>query len=413
MTRAADEPRPGFTMDRRPSAERRVRGARIALAHDWLVSLRGGEQVLDRLARLVIEDHKPAGLYVLTDTRRPMTEAIDAFEHVRSSLDRIPMARRRLRRWMLPWYPRGVESLRIKLARAHEHEPIDLLLSTSSTAIKALSPPPGVPHLCYCHTPARFLWSQEDQYTSGRGMGARLRRAGLNRHGDRLREWDVQTVRAVDTFLANSKHTRDLIQRVYKREARVVYPPVRAEFFTPTSEERQDYWLLVGALEPYKRADLAIDAAIQANARLLVVGDGSQAKALRAHAKRVERQVRKARGLSGRVEFMGRVDDEQLRALYRRARLLVFPQVEDFGIVPLEAQACGTPVVARHDGGALETVLEGRTGVFFEDPNPTALAEAAKKCPQDVGENCRANAERFSEGVFDEKMRAEIARMLR
>lgn len=413
MTRAADEPRPAFSMDRRPSAERRVRGARIALAHDWLVSLRGGERVLDRIARLVLEDHKPAGLYTLTDARRPMTESIDAFEHVRSSLDRLPLARRRLRRWLLPWYPRGVESLRVKLARAHEHEPIDLLLSTHSTAIKALSPPAGVPHLCYCHTPARFLWSQAEEYTRGRGPAARLRRAGLNRHADRLREWDVQTVRAVDTFLANSRHTRDLIQRVYKREARVVYPPVRTAFFTPTSEERQDYWLLVGALEPYKRTDLAIDAAIQSNARLLVAGDGSQAKALRAHAKRVERQVRKSRGKAGRVEFLGRVDDEQLRALYRRARLLVFPQVEDFGIVPLEAQACGTPVVARREGGALETVLEGRTGVFFDDPSPAALADAARRCPDHVAENCRANAERFSETVFDEKMRAEIARMLR
>ncbi len=400
-------------MDRRPSAQRRVRGARIALAHDWLVSMRGGEQVLDRIARLVIEDHKPAALYTLTDARVPMTEAIDAFEHIRSSLDRVPLARKRLRRWLLPWYPRGVESLRVKLAREHEHEPIDLLVSTSSTAIKALAAPPGVPHLCYCHTPARFLWSQQDQYTKGRGLRARLRRIGLNRHGDRLREWDTQSVRAVDTFLANSEHTRDLIQRVYKRESRLVYPPARTEFFTPAGEERQDSWLLVSALEPYKRADLAIDAAIQSDARLLVVGDGSQAKALRAHARKVQRQVTKARGRAGRVEFMGRVDDEQLRTLYRRARLVVFPQVEDFGIVAVEAQACGTPVVARAEGGALETVLEGRTGVFFEDPSPAALAEAARKCPENVEENCRANAERFSERVFDDTMRAEMARMLR
>ncbi len=400
-------------MDRRPSAQRRVKGARIALAHDWLVGMRGGEQVLDRIARIVLDDHKPAGLYTLTDARKPMSEAIDAFEHVRSSLDKLPMARKRLRRWLLPWYPRGVESLRVKLARAHEHEPIDLLVSTHSTAIKALAAPPGVPHLCYCHTPARFLWSQEDQYTRGRGLRARLRRAGLARHGDRLREWDVQSVRAVDTFLANSEHTRALIQKVYKREARLVYPPARTEFFTTTGEERQDHWLLVGALEPYKRADLAIDAAIQAGARLLVVGEGSQASTLRAHAKKVERQVRKARGRAGSVEFMGRVGDEQLRTLYRRARLLVFPQVEDFGIVPVEAQACGTPVVARAEGGALETVLEGRTGVFFEDPSPAALAAAAHKCPENVEDNCRANAERFSESTFDESMRAEIARMLR
>ncbi len=409
---AADKNKPAFSMDRKAGEHARTRRARIALAHDWLVAMRGGELVLDRIARIVRADHTPANLYTLFNSGAKLTEAIDAFPRVASRLNKLPMSGK-LRRWMLAMYPSGVESLRIRLDRDHEHEPIGLLISTSSCAIKALAAPPGVPHICYCHTPARYLWSQQDEYSSGRGLAARLRKRGLSSKGDALREWDIKTVRTVDVFLANSNHTRELIQNVYQREARVVYPPVRTEFFTPATEERQDFWLVVSALEPYKRIDLAIEAAIIGRKRLMVVGSGSQAKALRKHAARVGKQVKKTRGVAGSVEFLGRVPDEQLRTLYQRARLLVFPQIEDLGIVALEAQACGCPVVARRAGGALETVLEGRTGSFFDEPNAQALLAAADACPKDAGENCRANAERFSEQVFDQAIRAEIARALR
>ncbi len=401
-----------FKMDRKASDIARSRRARIALAHDWLVAMRGGELVLDRIARIVRSDHVPANLYTLFNSRIKLTEAIDAFPRVASRLNKLPMSGK-LRRWMLGMYPSGIESLRQRLDRDHEHEPIDLLISTSSCAIKALAAPPGVPHVCYCHTPARYLWSQQDEYAQGKGLVAALRRRGLKSKGDALREWDVKTVRTVDVFLANSRHTRELIQDAYQREARVVYPPVRTEFFTPANEPRQDFWLAVSALEPYKRIDLAIEAALIGRQRLMVVGEGSQAKALRKHAARVSRQLKKAQGATGSVEFLGRVPDEQLRTLYQRARLLVFPQVEDLGIVALEAQACGCPVVARRAGGALETVLEGRTGSFFDEPNAQALLDATKSCPAHAEANCRAQAQRFSEQVFDDAIRAEIARALR
>lgn len=409
---APDESPHAFDMNRRASAATRTRRARIALAHDWLVAMRGGELVLDRIARIARDEHTPANLYTLFNSGIKLTDAIDAFPRVASRLNKLPMSGK-LRRWMLGMYPSGVESLRERLASDHEDQPIDLLISTSSCAIKALAAPAGVPHICYCHTPARYLWSQQDEYSQGKGLAASMRRRGLKAKGDKLREWDVKTVRTVDVFLANSNHTRELIQSAYQREARVVHPPVRTEFFTPGKEPRQDFWLSVSALEPYKRIDLAIEAAILGRQRLMVVGEGSQSKALRKHAKRVTKTVRKAQGATGSVEFLGRIPDEQLRTLYQRARLLVFPQVEDFGIVALEAQACGCPVVARRAGGALETVLEGRTGSFFEEPNAQALLAAIKSCPSNADENCRAHAERFSEQAFDDAIRAEIARALR
>ena len=402
-----------FRMDRQAGDNAKAKRARIALAHDWLVAMRGGEQVLDRIARIVRAEHVPGSLYTLFNSGVHLTEAIDAFPRVASRYNRLPMASGKLRRWLLGRYPAAVESLRVRLERDHEHEPIGLLFSTSSCAIKALRAPAGVPHICYCHTPARYLWSQQDEYSQGKGLTARLRRMGLSAKGDKLREWDVQTVRSVDVFLANSQHTRELIQSVYQREARIIHPPVRTEFFTPSQEERQDFWLVVSALEPYKRIDLAIEAALIGRKRLMVVGAGSQGRALRRHAAKVSRYVRKSRGAAGSVEFLGRVPDEQLRSLYQRARLFVFPQIEDFGIVALEAQACGTPVVARRAGGALETVLEGRTGSFFDEPNAEALLEAAEKCPSGLDENCRMNAEKFSEQRFDDAIRAEIARAIR
>ena len=331
-----------FSMERRQTDGQRDRTGRIAIAHDWLVGYRGGEAVLDRLVRIVTERHEPAGLYVMFDSRRPVTPAIDAMARVTSRLNRVPLASRRLRRWLLPLYPSAVRSLGRRLADHHRAEPIDLLISTSSAAIKGLVPPGDVPHVCYCHSPARYLWDQQGEYTRGRGLSARLRAIGLGAFGESLREWDRRTVRNVTTFIANSRHTATMIETHFAREARVVHPPVRTEFFTPSGEERQQTWLVVSALEPYKRVDLAIEAATRAGRTLLVVGKGSEMKNLRKHAKRCGRQLARAglgKGRAKLVKFLGRIDDEQLRSLYRRSSLLLFPQVEDFGIVAAEATA--------------------------------------------------------------------------
>lgn len=399
--------RPPRTSPIPPTAAAGAARPRIALAHDWLVGYRGGEAVLDRIARLAAKIGETNNLYVMFDDGRPLSPAIDALAHQTPWIGRLPGASGKLRRWMLPLYPAAVASLSRALGREHRTRPINLVISTSSAAVKGLLPPlradgTPVPHLCYCHSPARYLWSQTEEYA--RGRHGWMRGAGLRMFGEALRRWDRATAdeRHVTRWLANSTHTATEIARCYGREAHVVFPPVRTEFFTPppagSSPRREPFWLLAGALEPYKRADLAIEAARLAGKRLVIAGTGSQ-----------EPRLRAARG--DHVTFMGRVPDPELRRLYRTAELLIFPQVEDFGIVAVEAQACGLPVVARRAGGALDTVIDGVTGALFDEPTPEAIVEAAKRAPRDP-ERCRQNAERFSEAAFDRALLEHIKALL-
>lgn len=370
---------------------------RVALAHDWLCGYRGGEAVLDAIARVVARTCDIAGLYVMFDDRRPLTPAIDAIPRVVSRIGRLPLASTRLRRWLLPLYPAAVGDLSRRLAADHAARPIDVLISTSSAAIKGLRPPPGVPHVCYIHSPARYVWSRGEEYRGGlRGLGLRLYR-------ERFKRWDRETAGNVTTFIANSGHTAEQVRRCYGRDATVIHPPVRTEYFTPDAGvAREDFWLVVSALEPYKRVDAAIAAARLAGVDLVIAGDGSQRRAL-------ERLASEPGPGASRVRFLGRVGDEQLRDLYRRARLLVFPQVEDFGIVAAEALACGLPVIARRAGGALDIVEEGITGAFFDTPVPLHIIDAAKKCPRDASRACRESAARFAEEAFDASIRVGIA----
>lgn len=364
-----------------------VVGPSIHLAHDWLVGLRGGEWVLDRLARL----YGPTTLYTLVNNGRGLTSAIDDCEVVTSPLQRWPQAAGRLRRWYFPLMRHAVEQITVR--------PCDLLLSTSSAVMKSIKPPAGVPHLCYCHSPARYAWDQTHEYAHG-ARGA-LRRAGLHAIRGRFQEWDRRTASRVTQFIANSAHTAKKIERFYDRESVVVYPPVRTRFFTEDSSvAREEWYLVVSALEPYKRVDLAVDAANRDGFRLKVAGGGSQSESIRDRA-------------GPTVELLGRVDDETLRGLYRRARALLHPQREDFGIVAVEAQACGCPVMAFAAGGALETVTEA-TGVFFDEQRVEPLCQAVRefKAVSIDSHACRRNARRFDESVFDRAMTAQVADLL-
>lgn len=380
--------------------------ARIALAHDWLCGMRGGEAVLERLVRLCGQLGQTDRLYTMFDDGRPLAPGIDATPRTVSPLGRLPAG---LRRWLLPLYPWAVGRLSAALSRRQREAPVDLLVSTSSAAIKGLRPPPGVPHVCYCHAPARYVWSVAEEYASGRGPAALARRLGLRLARGPFRSWDRRSAARVSHFVANSAHTAGEIKRCFGREARVVHPPVRTDFFTPDPATlREDFWLFVAALEPYKRADLAIEAARLAGAKLLVVGDGSDAPRLRAGLSRGRAHDPPPHTT---VQFFGRVSDERLRDLYRRARVLIFPQVEDFGITAVEAQACGCPVVARRRGGALDTVVEGQTGAFFDEPDPRSIVRAVEACP-DNPDACRENAGRFSTEAFDRAMHALLAEVL-
>ncbi len=379
----------------------------IALAHDWLVARRGGELVLDAITtHLLNTNRRVAHLYTMFDSGTPITPAIDAIPRTTSSLNRLPKP---LRRWLLPRYPKAVEELSRKLAAHHQYRPMDLLISTSSAAIKALVPPTtetqSIPHICYCHAPARYLWSQTDQYTTQPGLKSRLRAAGLDHFGDALREWDKRTADTVTQFIANSHFIANQIRTIYERDAVVIHPPVRTDYFTPAdhSQSRTNRLLYVGAVEPYKRVDLAIEASLLTDLPIDIVGTGSQLASLQ-----------KKHQSSASVRFHGHATDDQVRAYFRTSMALIQPQVEDFGITAVEAQSCGCPVVARRAGGALDSIIESKTGTLFDHPDPKELADAIDKIPdhESTAETCRANALRFSYEAFSTKLDAVIAACL-
>jgi len=408
-----EEPRPkrgqrAFHFDRHKRESRRTGRARVVLAHDWLVTQRGGEAVLDRIAGYVKAHHDPVALLTLFDRGVSVGASADQIPRLSPGLSRLPGASGAFRRWMLPLYPGMIKNLSSLAEGLHAEEQIHLLISTSAGLIKNLPAPDDVPHLCYCHSPARWLWGQGEEYR--RGKGGKARGLGLVLFGQRLRQFDLSGTRSVSVFVANSNHTRRMIEEIYKRDAHVVPPPVRTKFFRPDpNTAREDFWLLVSALEPYKRVDLAIEAAAKARQRLIIAGEGTQMGWLKGHARHMANKY--AGGVRGLIEFVGRVGDEQLLSLYRRASLFLFPQIEDFGITAVEAQACGCPVVARSAGGALDTVVPGRTGAFFDEPDPDALIEAAKSVSHDP-KMCRASAKRFSEELFDQRMGLHIEQLL-
>ncbi|NOG53818.1 MAG: glycosyltransferase [Planctomycetes bacterium] len=372
------------------------------LAHDWLVGMRGGEMVLDRLARLF----GPTDLYTMVaDERCEMSDAIRACRVHTSEMQHWPGGPGSLRRWYLPLYPAAVQSLSV-------HSGPDLLISTSSALIKAIKPPTDshgrlIPHICYCHTPPRYLWEMSTEYAHG--AGGTLRTLGLASFGPALRAFDRSTNETVTQFVANSRHTAARIKRCYERDAVVIHPPVRTEYFTVDEQvERGGHYLVVSALEPYKRVDLAVQAAAKLNRELVVIGDGSQ----RAHLEQL------AAGHPS-VRFLGWLPAEQLLKHYRTARALLFPGIEDFGIVPVEAMACGCPVIAQQGGGADDWMIEPETGVTFNEATVESLVNAITRFESNPDQEktqtsraCRENAERFAESEFDQIVLDLAARVL-
>ncbi|MEL6498804.1 MAG: glycosyltransferase [Planctomycetota bacterium] len=352
---------------------------RIILAHDWLVGRRGGELVLDAIIRALEPEAHVTAILTMFDDGNPITAAIDNLP--RHAAFTSPRALK-LRRHLLPLYPAAMRALSRELARRHAANPFDLLISTHSAAIKALKAPTNLPHLCYCHTPARYIWSQTAAYGTASLPLALIRPI--------YQRWDRRTASAprVTRFLANSTHTKAEIQRCYRRDADTLFPPVRTDFFTSdASTPRGTHWLAAGALVPYKRFDLAIAAANHANHPLTIVGTGPE--------------LHRLRRLAGpAVTFTRAETDVQMRDHYRQAKLLIQPQLEDFGITALEAQACGTPVVAFAKGGAQDTVRDTVTGVHFNEQTTESLLAAIDRCPEHNAPACREHAERFSEAAF-------------
>jgi glycosyltransferase involved in cell wall biosynthesis len=363
---------------------------RVVLVHDWLTGMRGGEKCLDVLCRR----WPRAPLFTLLHKRGALNDNIENRSIHTSALQNLP-AVHRYYRYLLPLMPAA--------ARGWKLPACDLVVSLSHCVAKAAKPPPGVPHVCYCFTPMRYAWHMRDAYFGKRGLKARL----LDGLLAGIRAWDRRTASRVTHFIAISETVKKRIADCYGRDSVVIYPPVDTDFYCPAPVRREDYYLVISAFAPYKRLDLAIQACNRLGRHLVVIGTGQD-----------ERRLRSLAGPT--VHFLGWQPDTVLRDHLRRCKALLFPGEEDFGIVPVEAQACGCPVVAYGRGGATETVVPpgGRaepTGVWFDVPSEDSLAEALGRFEVQAREfapaAARHQALRFTEARFAREMFAYLDRI--
>jgi glycosyltransferase involved in cell wall biosynthesis len=378
--------------------------SRVALVHDWLTGMRGGEKVLEALC----EQYPDADIFTLFHVPGSVSPAIERHRIITSGLQKLPFARTHYRT-LLPLYPTAIEQFDL--------DAYDLVISSSHCAAKAAVAPGRARHICYCHSPMRYAWDQFDAYFGPERVGAFASRWLYAPVLGRLARWDAATAPRVGRFVANSHHVAGRIRRYYNREATIVYPPVDTSFYHPDTTPPGQHFLIVSALVPYKRIDVAIDACRRAGASLRIVGDGPDRARLERHANGSATTPGGSPSTSlgtSRVEFIGRATNDEIRDEYRRALAVLLPGEEDFGIVPVEAQACGRPVVAFARGGALETVIPGDTGILFDELSPASLAAALERAAAtrfDV-DRLRANAERFSHERHVEKMRAVVEETL-
>ena len=347
---------------------------RVAIVHYWFVGMRGGEKVVEALLR----QFPDADVYCHVYDPGAISPLIAGSIRGTTFINRLPFAKTRYQAY-LPLMPLALEQLDL---RGYE-----LVISSESGPAKGVIVDPEALHLCYCHSPMRYVWDMYHDYRASAGWLTRFLMPPVMHY---LRVWDVTSANRVSHFICNSHYVAARVRQYYRRSASVIHPPVALDEFEPVAEI-DDYYLFVGQLVDYKRADLAVEA-FNANGRpLKVVGNGPQMKCLKASA-------------GTNVELLGKVDATQLKQLYARCKALIFPGVEDFGIVPLEAMASGRPVIALGQGGALETVVDGETGVLFSHQSIDSLNEAILRFEQSVDRFhspvLRRHAEQFSEDRF-------------
>jgi glycosyltransferase involved in cell wall biosynthesis len=355
----------------------------VALVHDWLTGMRGGEKVLDLLCRL----YPSAPLWTLLHCPGEVSKAIEARPIYTSLLQHMPYARTCYRNY-LPLFP--------FFAEFHKAQSADLVISTSHAVAKAMVSRRDKRkpfHICYIHTPMRYVWDMFDEYFGPARVGSFLSRFFFRPIAHLLQSYDKLTTDRVDLFLANSRYVADRVRRIYGREALVLPPPVNTERFIATRREPEDWYLVVSALVPYKKVDQAIRACAALHRRLKLVGKGPDTAELK----------RLAEELGADVDFVGYVCDDSLSNYYGRARALLFPGVEDFGIVPVEAIACGCPVIALGIGGVLDSMTP-LTSVLYKNATVDGLTHAMLTFESQENtfkeSDLREQALRFSEASF-------------
>lgn len=359
---------------------------RVALIHYWLVGMRGGEKVLEALCEMFPQ----ADIFTHVVVPERLSPILRQHRIITTSVARLPFAPKLYQKY-LPFMPRALEEIDLT--------GYDLVISSEAGPAKGVIAPPDAPHLCYCHSPMRYLWDQYHTYRQGAGWVTRQLMPQL---AHRLRSWDVTSAARVDGFAANSSHVAARIRKYWGREADVVHPPVAVEDFAPVPQtELGDFYLWAGELAPYKRPDLAVEAFTRMKKPLAVIGGPEKTRAaLAAKA-------------GPNITFLGKVPFDVLRHHMARCKALIFPGEEDFGIVPVEVMASGRPVIAYGRGGALESVVEGETGLLFGEQSLEALIDAVERFEAMGLDRLDPNplvaqAHRFDRGAF----RAGVTRSL-
>jgi Glycosyltransferase len=343
----------------------------------------GSEKVVELIHRLF----PGAPVYTMLYDPDNMPDSFRKMDIRTSYLQRIPIIRKK-HQWLLGLMPAAVEAFDLR--------EYDLVISSSSSCVKGVLTRADSCHICYCHTPMRYAWDFFQDYLERQPW---LLRSYISRKLHRIRQWDRLSADRVDFFIANSSNVKNRILKHYRRDAEVIYPPVNTEYFIPANKEQGDYFLCAGRLVAYKRVDLAVKVCSAMNLPLVVAGDGGEYKRLRAIA-------------GPTVEFRGRVSDDELLRLFQGCRAFIFPGEEDFGITPLEVQACGRPVIAFGRGGALETIIEGRTGLFFDRQEEESLSLALKQFIDSESDFdmkiIRQHAERFNTDRFMQELKSLV-----
>ena len=354
---------------------------KVALVHDWLTGMRGGEKVLEEFAGLFPE----ADIFTLVWNKGSVSEKIARHKIIPSVLQKFPSVETRYRYYL---------ALMPKIIERFDVSGYDLIISSSHCVAKGIKTHPGQIHISYCHTPMRYIWDNFDDYFSpGKNLAVFLAMKILRPY---LQKWDVQSSQEINFIIANSKNVAERIKKYWGRESTVIYPPVDTDFYTFDSRQGlADYFLIVSALVPYKRIDLAVKTFNWLRYPLKIIGSGPEMMALKKIAR-------------SNIEFLGYQPNEVIRHYYRCCQALIFPGEEDFGIVPVEAQSSGRPVIAYKKGGALETIIENETGIFFAEQSESALAMAIEQFwkrkfnPEKIVANARKfSAERFRREIID------------
>ncbi len=362
---------------------------KVALIHDHLAQDGGAEKVLKVLADL----YPQAPIYTLLYEKKQVDKYFSDRRIETSIIQRLPGGIRHYQ-WYMPFMPMAVEFFDLR------H--YDLVISDASAFAKGVITSADTLHICYCHTPTRYLWDYTHQYINELRYNKYFKKA-ISLVLNYIRIWDRQAADRVDAYIANSKTVKNRIRKYYKRDAVVIYPPVDTDKFK-ISDKQGDYFLIGGRLAPYKRVDLVIKAFNVLGLPLKIFGSGVDSN-----------RLRKLAGNNENIEFLGRVDRDELAGLYGGCQAFINPQEEDFGITTIEAMACGRPVIAFRKGGATETVIEGKTGVFFDMQTPEALVDAVNRFRElnfDASA-IRAHAEKFSTERFKRELKDFIEKEYR